>query len=411
VEAYHDGWVRPRETLDYDADGIVAKVNKYSQHLRLGLVGRTPRWAIAYKFPATQATTTLTNIIVNVGRTGALTPVAVLEPINVGGVIVERATLHNEDEVRRKDIRIGDTVIVQRAGQVIPQVVAPVLSKRTGEEQTFHMPKQCPVCGSEVVRLEGEAVARCTGITCRAQLQRLIEHFCSRGAMDIRGVGEALIASLLREGLIRDVADLYYLEKEDLLELDRIAEKSAGNVLRAIDVSKNRQLDRIIFALGIRHVGAQTAEALAQRFNSIHELARATKEELTAVPDIGPIVAESILAFFRQEGNLKVIDKLRKAGVRLEKERKVDEAHAFPLAGQEFVFTGRLERFTRPQAEALVKEFGASASSNVTNRTTCVVAGEAPGDKLAQAQTRGIRVLTEREFLEELEKLGAVLPR
>ena len=319
----------------------------------------------------------------------------------MGGVIVKRAALHNEDDIRRKDIRIGDTVIVQRAGEVIPEIVSPVTSLRSGRERIFTMPSQCPICGAEVIKPQGEAMHRCVNATCPAQLFELLKHFVSRGAMDIDGIGESLSAALLKEGLVKDIADLYYLKGEDVIGLERMGEKSTANLLTAINESKDRPLARVIFALGIRHVGAETAELLADHFSSIDALSRATAEELMAIPTIGPKVAESVVAFFRQGANLKVIQKLRRAGVRLEAEAV--KAKELPLAGQEFVITGKLEAFTRGEAEARIKELGGAVGSSVTKKTTYLVVGAEPGSKLEKATALGTKTLSEDQFLHLLE--------
>ena len=402
VENHYQRWVEEREHLAYESDGIVVKVNRFDLQERLGIVGREPRWAIAYKFPATQATTRLLDIGVSVGRTGTLNPYAILEPVQVGGVTLKRAALHNEDDIRRKDIRIGDMVIVQRAGEVIPEVVAPVASLRTGKEKFFVMPQRCPVCGADVVRPEGEAMARCTSASCPAQVYELVKHFVSRGAMDIEGIGEKQANALLEADLIKDVGDLYSLKKDKLIGMERMAEKSVSNLLTAIEESKNRSLSRVIFALGIRHVGAETAEILAKHFGSMDRLSRATEEELTAVPTIGPKIAESIVAFFKQESNRKVIDKLRRAGVRLEAE--VTEPTELPLSGEEFVVTGKLDAFPRSEAEARIKELGGSTGSSVTKKTTFLVVGADPGSKLDRARELGIKILNEEEFLRLLRE-------
>jgi DNA ligase (NAD+) len=400
VESYYQHWVEKREELGYESDGVVVKVNPFALQQRLGVVGREPRWAIAYKFPAVQATTKLIDIGINVGRTGTLNPYAILEPVSVGGVIVKRAALHNEEDIRRKDIRIGDTVIVQRAGEVIPEIVAPVVSKRSGEERIFTMPSRCPVCGAEVVKPEGEAMHRCPSTACPAQLHELLKHFVSRGAMDIDGLGEKQTETLLRAGLLEDIADLYYLKREHLINLERMGEKSTANLLSAIEKSKDRPLFRVIFALGIRHVGAETAEILAQEFKSIDRLARATEEELTMIPAIGPKIAESIVAFFRQETNLRVIEKLRQAGVRLEAEAV--KPKELPLKGLEFIITGRLETFPRADAEAKVKELGGAVGSSVTKKTSYLVVGAEPGSKLDKAKALGTKLLSEEELLQLL---------
>jgi len=402
VENCYQRWVEERERIEFEADGVVIKVNSFELQRRLGTVGHDPRWAVAYKFPAVQGTTRLLDIGISVGRTGSLNPYAILEPVSVGGVTIKQAALHNEEDIHRKDIRIGDTVIVQRAGDVIPQVVAPVVSKRTGEEKFFVVPSRCPVCGAEAVKPEGEVMTRCTNASCPAQIFQSLTHFVSRGAMDIDGLGEKLAAALLNSGLVKDVADLYTLRKEELAVLERMAEKSAQNVIDAIAKSKDRPLSRVLFALGIRHVGAETAELLARHFGSVDRLASVSQEELLEMSTIGPKIAESIHAFFRQESNLKVIDKLRKAGVRLEAE--VARAEELPLAGQEFVITGKLETFPRSEAEARIKEFGGAVGSSVTRKTTFLVVGADPGSKLDKARDQGTRLLSEQEFLSLLEE-------
>jgi len=405
AEKYHQSWVESREKFPYEADGIVAKVNSIALQQELGKVTHEPRWAIAYKFPAIQGTTKLIDIGINVGRTGSLNPYAILEPVRVGGVVISSAALHNEEDIHRKDIRIGDWVVVQRAGEVIPEIVEPIVSRRTGKEKTFSMPGRCPVCGSEVIKPEGEAMHRCTNTACPSQVLERIKHFISRGAMDIDGVGEKLCQTLFEAGLVKDAADLYYLTKEQLLSLERMADKSASNVLSSIEESKNRPLARVIFALGILHVGEQYAELLAEQFHSIDQLAKASQEELPTLPSIGPKIAESIVAFFRQEGNRQIIKKLKKRRVKLEKE-KVEEARPeeLPWAGREFVLTGKLESFSRPEAEAKIKALGGKAGSDVTKKTSYVVVGADPGSKRDKAEKLGTKKLTEAEFLDFLDK-------
>jgi len=407
AEKYHQNWVESREKFPYEADGIVAKVNSIALQQELGTVAHEPRWAIAYKFPAIQGTTRLIDIGINVGRTGSLNPYAILEPVRVGGVVISSAALHNEEDIHRKDIRIGDWVVVQRAGEVIPEIVEPIVSRRTGKEKIFSMPGRCPVCGSEVIKPEGEAMHRCTNAACPSQALERIKHFVSRGAMDIDGVGEKLCQALFEGGLVKDAADLYYLTKEQLLGLERMADKSASNVFNSIAESKNRSLARVIFALGITHVGDQYAELLAQHFASIDALAKASEEELLTIPSIGPRIAESIVAFFRQKGNRRIIEKLRKAGVRLERE-KVKEARPqkLPLAGREFVLTGKLDSFSRSEAEAKIKALGGKAGSDVTRKTSYVVVGADPGSKLAKAEKLGIKIINEAEFLDFLTQAG-----
>ena len=394
-------WEAKREELDYEIDGIVVKIDDRRLHDSLGVVGREPRWAVAFKFPPTQRTTVLKDIGVNVGRTGSLNPFAMLEPVNIGGATVKLATLHNEEDIKRKDVRIGDTVIVQRAGDVIPQVVGPVLSKRTGREKRFRMPAKCPACGTKVVRPEGEVMRYCPNPACPAQTFRLLEHFVSRGAMDIDGVGEHLSQTLLASGLVKDPADLYTLKKDDLLKLERMADKSAQNVIDAIDASRGRSLARVLFALGIRHVGSETASLLSQHFGDIDALRDASPEELAEVPGIGPIVAEAVHAYFRDKTHRRLIERLRKGGVRMEPEtpRRVEG----PLSGKTFVITGTLGSMPRSAAEARVRELGGSASSSVTRSTDYLVVGEKPGSKVAKAEQYGVETLDEDAFLALVE--------
>jgi DNA ligase (NAD+) len=405
VEKFYHTWVERRDSLPYEADGIVVKVNQLDLQERLGSIGHEPRWAIAYKFPAIQGTTRLIDIGISVGRTGTLNPYAILEPVSVGGVTIKQAALHNEDDIKRKDIRIGDTVVVQRAGEVIPQVVGPVVSKRTGREKVFKMPKRCPVCGAEAIKPEGEAMSRCTNAACPAQVHERLEHFVSRGGMDIRGIGESQSAMLLKEGLVKNAADLYDLKdkKEQLVNLERMAEKSVSNILDAIEKSKQRPLSRVIFALGILHIGEEMAEILASHFGSMDKLAKASRDELMDIEAVGPKIADSVLAFFRQEENQKIIQRLKEAGVKLE-ERKA-KSEELPLAGLEFVITGRLEAFTREEAEAKIKALGGTAKDNVTKKTTYLVVGAEPGGtKFARARELGTKQLTEKELLRLLEQ-------
>jgi len=397
VAAYVREWGAKRETLDYDVDGMVVKVNSFELQTRLGYVARSPRWAVAYKYPAQQVTTRVNDIRVQVGRTGALTPVADLEPVVVSGVTVSHATLHNQDEIRRKDVRIGDTVVVQRAGEVIPEVVEVVKEKRTGDEIEFEMPTACPVCGADVERAPGEAVSRCTDIACPAQVMERILHFASRTAMDIDGVGPALIAQLIDNGLIRDPADLYKLTREQISGLERMADKSAQNAIDAIRASKSQSLDRLIYALGIRHVGERTAASLAQHFGSIDALRDAETDEIAKVPDVGPVVAASIHTFFAQDRNEEVLRKLKDAGIDPKVEAR-RESEAF--SGKTIVFTGALQRMTRDEAQNLVYKLGGNPSSSVSGNTDLVVAGEKAGSKLDKARSLGIKVITEDEFLD-----------
>jgi DNA ligase (NAD+) len=406
VVEHVQAWEAKRDSLDYEIDGLVIKVDDLGLQRALGVVGREPRWAIAFKFPPTQATTKLNDIEVNVGRTGVLTPFAVLEPVIVAHARVGLATLHNEDDIRRKDIRIGDTVIVQRAGEVIPQVVGPVLSRRTGDERPFVMPSTCPVCGAPVVRPPDEVRSYCTNRACPAQIFRLLTHFAGRGAMDIEGLGESLAGELLRKGLVKDLADIYSLTKQDLLTLDRFAERSAGNLLSNIEASKQRPLPNLLYGLGIRHVGGETAELLSNHFGSIDAMMEASIEDFNAVPTIGLKTAESIYGYFHDELNRALIDKLRQAGVRLVGERTA--AREGPLQGLSLVVTGSLERFTRNEIESLIKRLGGAVGSSVTKKTSYLVAGESPGSKLVKAQEYNVPVLNEEAFETLLKDKGAI---
>ena len=395
-------WTIKREDLPYEIDGLVIKVNDLALRQEMGATARSPRWAIAYKFPGQQKTSLVKDIVITVGRTGALTPTAILEPVHIAGSTISRATLHNEDEIRRKDIRIGDHVLVQKAGDVIPEVVKVIKEKRDGSERVFQMPDKCPVCGAEAVREEGEAVLRCSNVTgCPAQLREGILHFISRDAMNIEGVGPALVDQLLEKGLLKDYADLYALREEDLLPLERMGKKSASNVIQAIGRSKERELHNLIFALGIRHVGAGVARVLAGAYKSIKELAGASREELEAIEEIGPAIAGSIVNFFREDKNLQVVEKLRQYGVKMSTDPEEEEASLVEgIAGKRFVFTGTLNNFSRTEAREKVLAAGGKVSSSVSKNTDYLVAGEGGGSKLAKARDLGVTVLTEEEFLE-----------
>jgi DNA ligase (NAD+) len=402
IEAHYRSWEERRHELDYEIDGMVVKIDQKALWDELGYVGREPRWAIAYKFPPVQATTKLLRIAINVGRTGSLNPFAILEPVQVGGVIVKQATLHNEDDIRRKDIREGDTVIVQRAGDVIPQVVGPILEKRTGKEKLYKIPKRCPVCASEAVRPPGEAMSYCSNISCPAQMFRWIGHFV--GVMDIEGLGERWVSVLLERGLIRDPADIYSLTKEQLISLDRMGPVLVGKILKNIEASKDRNLGRLLFALGIRHVGGEIAQLLATHFQHLDALMDASGEDIRNVEGIGPKIAESVYAYFRDPQKRKIVENLKKAGVRteLKREKRVEG----PLTGQSFVFTGTLASMPRGKAESLVASLGGDAGSSVTRKTTYLVAGADPGSKLQKAQNYGVTVLDEDGFLAILREHG-----
>jgi len=394
VEYYHR-LLDKRGKLGYESDGIVLKVNRLDYQGALGEVSRHPRWAVAYKFPSQQAVTRLLSIEVQVGRLGTLTPVAVLEPVHITGVTVKSATLHNQDEIDRKDIREGDIVVIQRAGDVIPEVVKPLVEKRSGKEKKFTMPRRCPVCGSEVMRPEGEALHRCVNASCPAQIKERIVHFCSRDAMDIRGLGWKIVYKLVDLGLIKDLADLYSLKKGDFFRFEKMGDKLAQNLLDAIEKSKTTTLERFIFALGIRHVGLTLAKVLAQRFDSIKKLEDASFEELIAVREVGPEIARSTVEFFREKANQELLRKLEKAGV---KPKASSKPRSDVLAGKTFVFTGTLKGFSRTEAEKLVEEMGGHASSSVSKKTDYVVAGDEAGSKLDKARSLGVKIITEEEF-------------
>jgi DNA ligase (NAD+) len=385
-----------RPDLPYDIDGVVFKVDSRQEQLTLGFVSRAPRWAIAQKFPAQEEITRLLDIDVQVGRTGTITPVARLEPVFVGGVTVTNATLHNLDEIRRKDVRAGDWVIVRRAGDVIPEVARVVLERREGEPPEFQMPTQCPVCGSAVERDEGEAAFRCTGgLFCAAQRIRSIQHFVSRKALDIEGLGEKLVEQLVETGLVHSVADIYRLEREQLTALERMGEKSADNLLAELERSKKPDLDRLLYALGIREVGEVTARALALHFKSLEGVIEAREEDLLEVPDVGPVVASHVHAFFREPHNIAVIEQLQAAGVRWKALETAGGEQ--PLAGQTWVLTGTLG-MPRARAKQMLESLGARVSGSVSAKTSVVLAGEAAGSKLRKAENLGVEVIDEQAF-------------
>jgi DNA ligase (NAD+) len=375
---------------------------------RLGVVGREPRWAIAYKFPAEQATTKLKYIGINVGRTGSLNPFAVLEPVVVSGATVQHASLHNEEDIHRKDIRVGDTVIIERAGDVIPQVVGPVLSQRTGHEQTFRMPELCPVCETPVVKNDDDAMHRCPNASCPAQFYELLKHFVGKNAANIDGLGERWCGILIEQGMVSDVSGLYRLEKDKLLALDRMGDKLATKIMSNIEASKNRPLPRMLFALGITHVGAEVADLLAQNYLGIEGLAKAPEEDLTLIEGIGPKIAESIVSWFQDADNRAVVEKLLAAGVRLRQDSlpmipAAAPSGDSPFGGLTFVVTGTLSAFSRSEAEARIKGLGGKVTSSVTKKTNYVVAGESPGSKVATAEKLGTPILDEASFLRLLE--------
>jgi DNA ligase (NAD+) len=395
--AYYEELGRVRDTLDYEVDGVVLKVNRLDWQRELGEKSRDPRWAIAIKFPARQKTTTVKNIVINVGRTGALTPTAELEPVEVGGVMVKRATLHNQDEIDRKDVRIGDRVLVQRAGDVIPEVVRVLEDPGHAARPRFRLPEVCPVCGARAERPEGEAVVRCININCPAQAVERIIHFASRGAMDIEGLGEKSAATFHDLGLVKTVADIYRLQKDRLAELERMGEKSADNLVRGIEASKDRSLPRFLFALGIRRVGEHVARVLAEHFGDLRRVMDASAEELQEAAGIGPEVALAVRAFFDREENRRLVAELLELGVRPQGGKKAAPADS-PFAGKTVVLTGTLSTMTRPEATAKVLALGGKVSGSVSKKTDLVVAGEEAGSKLTKAKSLGVRVIDEDEF-------------
>jgi DNA ligase (NAD+) len=393
-----------RDDLGYEIDGLVVKVNSTALQDEFGSTQKAPRWAIAYKYPARQASTKVLSIVVQVGRTGALTPVANLEPVFLAGTTVSRATLHNEDEIERLGLKIGDWVMIEKSGEIIPKVLSVIKSKRTGKEKTFKPPTQCPVCGSEISRIEGEVVARCVAADCAAQLVGRLLHFASRRAMRIEGLGDVLAIQLVEANLVKDVGDLYDLTLEQVAGLPRMAKKSATNLLEQIEASKSRDLANLIYALGIRHVGERTAGILAQHFGSLASLANATTEELDDIPEIGLTVAESVRDWFDDEGNRKLCDRLRAAGIRTELVKqssvKVDER----FVGKQFVLTGKMEGYTRDEARALIEDRGGRVNSSVSKKTDFVIAGDDAGSKLDKATVLGINVIDEIGFKRMLEE-------
>ena len=397
---FYEQWTRERENLDYECDGVVVKVDRLDYQQHLGSVGREPRWAVAYKFPAAQATTKLLDIRVNIGRTGTINPYAVLEPVEVGGVTVRQATLHNEDYILSKDLRIGDFVVIERAGEVIPQIVRSNELLRDGSESRFVMPSECPSCGGQTSRNINEAALYCTNASCPAQLVRLVEHFVSKSSMDIDGMGGKLGVALINNDLIFDVADIYTLRSEHLLDMDRMAERSTSNLLDAIENSKKRPLSRLLTALGIKHVGTEVADSLADRFGDIDNLIAASEEELLAIPAIGPKIVQSVSEYFSSDSNRKVLDKLKQAGVNTKNGGIEPSSKPIQqiLTGLRFVVTGRLENFSRSDIQDLIKQLGGSVSSSVSSRTNYLVAGDDAGSKLSDAARLGIVILTEDDF-------------
>lgn len=410
VVKYCLGWQQKRDSLEYDIDGMVIKVNQLRYRDEIGSTLKSPRWAIAYKFPARQATTKLKNVVMQVGRTGIITPVAELEPVECGGVIISRATLHNFDEIKRLGVKIGDTVLVERAGEVIPKIVKVIESKRTGKEKEIEIPKKCPVCGSNVVKEEGEVAYRCPNSSCPARVINSIVHFAKRDAMDIEGLGESVAELLVERKLVKKLSDIYFLTKQQLLTLPLFKEKKATNLLTAIENSKKRPLSRFLYALGIRHVGEKAAYVLAQKFKTIDKLMKTSVEELQSIPEVEPVMARSIQEFFENKFTKEIIEDFKKAGLNMvetvsEEEKKFNQI----FANMTVVFTGELDSMTRSKAEELVRQLGGNPSGSVSRSTSLVVVGRNPGSKYQKAKEYGIKIVDEQEFLNMLKEAGVSL--
>lgn len=406
VLAFIEKWTDNRPNLPYEIDGIVVKVNRYAHQDELGFTAKSPRWAIAYKFPAEEVVTKLLDIELTVGRTGVITPTAILEPVLVAGTTVGRASLHNEDLIREKDIRIGDTVIVHKAGDIIPEVVGVIVEQRPEDSVSFEMPTNCIACDSELVRIEGEVALRCVNPTCPAQIAEGIKHFVSRNAMNIDGLGEKVVEQLLRENYIKDVADLYLLEVEQLMKLERMGEKSATNLVNAIERSKENSMERLLFGLGIRHVGEKAAKILAEQFETIDALMEATEEQLTSIFEIGAKMADSIVTYFDNEEVKELIARLKQVGVNMTfKGKKVQvDIGDNPFAGKTIVLTGKLTQLTRNEAKAKIEELGGTVTGSVSKKTDLVIAGEDAGSKLTKATELGIEVWDEERLIEQLQQ-------
>ena len=390
-----------RDGLDFGIDGAVVKVNDLELREKIGSTYKTPKWAVAYKYPPEKKETLLKDIVCQVGRTGAITPMAILEPVYVAGSKISKTTLHNEDYIKENDIRIGDRVIIQKAGDVIPEVVAVNLKKRDGTEKIFEMPRICPVCGAEAVREEGEAVVRCIGVECPAKLYRSIIHFASKDAMDIDGLGESIIAELIERGLIGNIADIYHLTFEDIASLKKNGKKFAQNMIDAIEESKHRELYRLINSLGIRHVGVKLAKSLTKYYRTMEQLMNSSYEELRLIEDVGEITAQTIYEFFRQEQTIDLISKLKEAGVNMEVVEETITDSRFE--GKTFVLTGSLEHYSRDQASEIIEKLGGKTSSSVSKKTDYVLAGEEAGSKLTKARELGVTIISEEEFVQMIQ--------
>ena len=406
VLAYIEQWTDARNQLSYEIDGIVIKVNRFLHQQDLGFTAKSPKWATAYKFPAEEVMTTVRDIELSIGRTGVVTPTAILEPVAVAGTTVQRASLHNEDLIRERDIRINDKVIIRKAGDIIPEVVKALIEMRSGDEQAFEMPTECPACSSELIRIEGEVALRCVNPKCPAQIVEGMIHFVSRNAMNIDGLGEKVIEQLYREGLIQDVSDLYALTKEQLLELERMGDKSASNLIEAIEASKSNSIERLLFGLGIRHVGERGARILSEHFGSMDQLMQASLEELIAIHEIGDKMADAVVTYFEKEEVVSLVERLRERGVNLSYTgtivRVEEGANAF--AGKKIVLTGKLEHMTRQEAGARIEALGGKLTGSVSKKTDLLIAGEEAGSKLDKAQDLGVEVWNEERLLMELNE-------
>ncbi|WP_289891005.1 NAD-dependent DNA ligase LigA [Virgibacillus pantothenticus] len=408
VMEYVEYWTKERPHLHYEIDGIVIKVDDLRQQEELGYTAKSPRWAIAYKFPAEEAITKLIDIELSVGRTGVITPTAILNPVKVAGTTVQRASLHNEDLIREQDIRIGDTVVIKKAGDIIPKVVRAMVEERTGEEKEFHMPKDCPACGSELVRLEEEVALRCINPNCPAQLKEGLIHFVSRNAMNIDGLGEKVIAQLFQADLVKTIADIYRLEKAELLELERMGEKSVTNLLEAIEASKANSLERLLFGLGIRFVGAKAAKTLAMEFGTMEKLQQATYDDLLAINEIGEKMADSIVQYFQEQQVIELLDELRALGVNMTYlgAKPSEAAKTSLFNGKTVVLTGKMDIYTRTEAKELIESLGGNVTGSVSKKTDLVIAGEDAGSKLEKAENLGIDVWNESQFQQAMENEG-----
>jgi len=404
IKKYIENWKDKRKELSYETDGIVLKVDNFIFQQKLGQTSRNPRWATAYKFPPEQGVTKVLDIKVSVGRTGTLTPVARLKPVRVAGSTISHATLHNEDEIRRKNVMIGDTVIIHKAGDVIPEIVSVVTEKRDGTQEKFEMPKKCPVCGSGAIRLEGEVALRCTSIACPAQQLERIVHFASKGGMDIEGLGPSIVEKLIENNLIKNVADIYYLDYKNIFSLENFKEKSTENLLNAIEESKKKSFSKLLFALGIRFVGSHTSDILAGHFGDLEVLMEAGFDEIEAIRDIGLIIAESVVDFFNEDQNKKVIGRLKIAGLEFGGKRKETKKKE-KFNGKTFVLTGRLQYYSRDRAADIIEEFGGRVTSSVSKNTDMVLAGQDAGSKLDKARKLKIKVIDEKEFKQMMESI------